>query len=99
MKKLFFVIASTIIPFSSTLAACYVNGQEVPCSQFPWWIFLVLFVVGIALFVFWLRMLIHVAKNPVLNKVVWIICMVVFSLPTAIIYYFVVKKNFNNLTN
>ena len=99
MKKITLAIISTITPFSFALATCNVNGHEVPCSQFPWWIFVVLFVIGIAFFVFWLRMLIHVVKTPVPNKVVWIICMVLFNLPTAVIYYFVVKKNFNNVIN
>ena len=98
MNKKSILSVSTILGLFSPVfaqAACYVNGQEVSCSQFPWWIFIVFFLVAIAFFVFWLKMLIHVIKNPVPNKVVWIICMIFFNIPTAIIYYFAVKRGFN----
>ncbi len=75
-------------------AACFVNGSEVPCVEFPWWIFIVFFLVLIAAFVFWITMLVHAAKNPIPNKTIWIVLMVLFALPASIVYYFVVKRGY-----
>jgi len=86
------ILAMFLFSVQSVLAACMVNGKEVPCSSFPWWIFIIIFAVAIFFFVFWLRMLIHAAKSTNPNKVVWIILIVLTQVLGAIIYYFVVKR-------
>lgn len=84
-------LATFLFMIQSVLAACVVNGEEVPCSSFPWWIFIIIFAVAIFFFVFWLRMLIHAAKSSDPNKAVWIILIVLAQVLGAVIYYFVVK--------
>jgi prolipoprotein diacylglyceryltransferase len=54
-----------------------------------------MFVFAVWSVVFWIRMLIHVAKHDVENKVVWILIIVLTGILGAIIYYFVVKKDFD----
>ena len=87
------ILATLFLTARSVFAACFVNGQEVPCSSFPWWIFIVIFAIGIFFFVFWLRMLIHAAKSSNSSKVGWIILIVLTQVLGAVIYYFVVKRN------
>jgi len=82
-----------VAQFALAAAVCRVNGKEVPCGEFPWWIFIVVFVVGILAFIFWLRMLIHAAKSTDPSKVAWIILIVFTNLLGAIIYYFAAKKS------
>ncbi|OGH73707.1 MAG: hypothetical protein A2921_03720 [Candidatus Magasanikbacteria bacterium RIFCSPLOWO2_01_FULL_43_20b] len=54
----------------------------------------VLFLVGIAAFIFWIVMLVHAASHPVENKAMWIILMVFTGVIGSLIYYFVVKRKF-----
>lgn len=101
MKKISLLsVLTSLSMFSPFLAqaACTVNGREVPCSQFPWWIFIVIFVVLIAIFVFWIMMLVHAIKNPIQNKAIWIICMIIFGIIASVIYYFAVKQSFDRST-
>jgi hypothetical protein len=97
MKKLLksglFVFGFLLLLQTVLAASCTVNGEEVPCGSFPWWIFIVFFVVGIAFFIFWVKMIIHAAKSDNPNKLVWILIIVLTGLIGAIIYYFVVKRN------
>ena len=87
------ILAMFLFSVQSVLAAaCMVNGKEVPCNSFPWWIFIIIFAVAIFFFLFWLRMLIHAAKSTNPNKVVWIILIVLTQVLGAVIYYFVVKR-------
>ena len=84
---------------------CTINGKEVPCEQLGnqlkgfVGLGIGLFIVGFAfviwMTVFWLMMLIHAAKYDVKDKVVWILLMVFTGIIGAIIYYFVVKRDFN----
>lgn len=94
-KLIILYVVFLLTPFSPVFAACVINGKEVPCSEFPWWIFVILFVVGITVFVFWLKMLIHAIKNPISNKAIWIIALIIFQFIAAVIYYFTVKKKMN----
>jgi len=85
-------------------AQCEINGQPVPCDQltesiggFLGWgiaVVVVLFLVGIAAFIFWIVMLVHAASHPVENKAMWIILMVFTGVIGSLIYYFVVKRKF-----
>jgi len=87
-------------------AKCVVNGQEVDCVELGnkikgflgWGIggFFVIIVLGIWATVFWIMMIIHVAKHDVENKAMWMILMVFTGIVGALIYYFVVKRKFNN---
>lgn len=85
-----------------TASTCKVNGQEVPCGDIGqavgFGIGLIVFflVIGIVTFVFWLWMLVHAATNPIENKALWIIIMVITGLIGSIIYYFMVKRGNGN---
>lgn len=104
MKKIL-TIFSVLLSFSSlsifriAQAACYINGQEVPCEEMPAWFgpvmaifgFVMLLILVIVL-VFWLKMLFHAISNPVPNKAMWILIIIFFGWLGALIYYFIVKK-------
>jgi magnesium-transporting ATPase (P-type) len=91
------------ISFSGT-SRCVVNGKEVPCEDviegaktgFKIFGSVILFIVvfGIACFVFWIWMFVHAISKPIQNKVVWIICFILFGIVTAIVYYFAVKRSY-----
>ncbi len=85
-------------------AKCTVNGREVPCEELGKQIkgflggglvfFLVVAAILIWAMVFWIMMIVHVARHEVQNKAVWIILMVLTGIVGALIYYFVVKRKF-----
>lgn len=97
-----------VFPFmfkaSTALAQCTVNGQEVPCEKvneaigsFLVWgsgLMLLFLIFGIVATIFWIMMIIHAASKPVEGKAAWIILMIFTHFIGALIYYFVVKKNF-----
>ncbi len=60
-----------------------------------WGIFMIAFS-AISLFttVFWIMMLIHVAKHDVENKTLWILLMVFTGVVGALVYYLVVKRSY-----
>ena len=88
---------------------CTLNGQEVDCGElwgmvkgFLGWgigIFLLFSVLGILATVFWIMMIVHAATHDIKDKTMWIL-IIVFSglvglgLIGALVYYFVVKRNF-----
>jgi Phospholipase_D-nuclease N-terminal len=80
---------------------CTVNGQSVPCAKIGGFlglglgIILFLLVISVLAFIFWLFMLIHAIKNPIVDKAVWIIILILFGILGAIIYYFAVKRSFD----
>ena len=94
MKIKLISLASLLSLFlaSSAFAQCSVNGREVPCSQFPWWIFIIFPLVMLAFSIFWLWMLIDCIKRQFNDKVLWIILIVFLNLLGAILYYFIVKR-------
>lgn len=59
-------------------------------------VILLLIAVSIVLFVFWMMMIIHAIKNPIANKTLWIIFLLVLGQVAAIIYYFAVKRDFHS---
>lgn len=81
-------------------ATCTLNGKEVPCEQvkgFLGWgvgILALFAILAIAGTIFWIMMVIHAASNPIENKAMWIIVMVLTGVLGAVIYYFVVKRKF-----
>jgi len=85
--------------FASTsqlaLAQCYLNGEEIPCSEMPGWFWGFMIgmpILGILFFIFWLVMLIDAIKNQKENKLMWILLIVLLNVLGAIIYYFVEKR-------
>lgn len=86
-------------------AKCIVNGREVPCEElgnqvkgFLGWgigIILVVLVFGILAMIFWIMMIVHAARHPINNKGVWIVVMIFTGIIGALIYYFAVKRKFN----
>lgn len=86
-------------------ATCTVNGREVPCEElaesakgfFAWGIggFLFIFALIVLATVFWIMMIVHAAKHPINNKGIWIVVMIFTGTFGALIYYFAVKRKFN----
>lgn len=86
-------------------AKCYKSGVEIPCEElvesvksfFAWGIggFLVIFTLIILAIVFWIMMIVHAARHPINNKGIWIVVMIFTGIFGALIYYFVVKRKFN----
>ena len=90
-------------------ATCRLNGQEVPCDKMlektghflGWGLGVVLLIwllfvgFGVFCFVFWILMLIHAASKPINDKVVWVLVIALTGIIGAIIYYFVVKREFD----
>jgi Phospholipase_D-nuclease N-terminal len=78
-------------------ATCTVNGQVSDCkaaSAIGLAIMLPLLILGILSLVGWIIMMTHAIQHDVPNKAVWIVLMVVFNIGW-IIYYFVVKRPFD----
>ncbi|MEK7511460.1 MAG: PLDc N-terminal domain-containing protein [Patescibacteria group bacterium] len=57
-----------------------------------WILFVVMGALGVLFFVFWVWMLIDALKNQTENKVMWVLLMIFFSLPGAVVYYIVEKR-------
>lgn len=86
-------------------AKCTVNGQEVDCVELGnkvkgilgWGIggFLFIFALIVLATVFWIMMIVHAARHPINNKGVWIVVMIFTGIVGALIYYFAVKRKFN----
>lgn len=93
--------------FVFAVGRCTVNGREVPCEELGnrfigflglglgIGLFLVFFAVAIWMTVFWIMMLVHAAKYDIKDKVVWILVIVFTGIVGAIIYYFVIKRDFD----
>src|SRR3989344_19181 len=56
-----------------------------------WGIFMVIMLAGL---VFWIVMLVHAISHDIKDKALWIILLLLTGWLGAIIYYFVVKRNF-----
>jgi hypothetical protein len=103
-------LLATIAFFSQTLiasateAVCKLNGEVVACGELAgaakgFAIFAMLIpiffgVISILCLIFWVMMLVHAVKNPIENKPLWIIIILLGNGIGAIVYYFVVKKHF-----
>lgn len=98
-----FAPAVSQVAFAAT--RCTANGQEVDCAELGnqvknflgWGIggFLVIAALVIWAIVFWIMMIVHLARHKVEDKVMWIILMVFTGIVGALIYYFVVKRKLN----
>lgn len=51
--------------------------------------------IPLAFCVFWFFMLVHALTKPIENKVVWVIVLIFLPFLGALLYYFVVKRNFD----
>jgi Phospholipase_D-nuclease N-terminal len=88
----------------TTNETCTLNGKNVDCEEMMKWattlvkkwlgIFGIIFGVLALLGVFSLWMLIHVLSNNISHKVIWALCIFFFFPLGAIVYYFVIKRNF-----
>lgn len=56
---------------------------------------MLLFAIGILCMVFWILMIIHAATKPIDNKALWIVILALTGIVGAIIYYFAVKRKFD----
>jgi O-antigen/teichoic acid export membrane protein len=105
MKKIILgALLSFVFLAKNALAVCTLNGEVVPCDQIPKWpfvllgVFFLLIMVGL---IFWVIMIIDVAKNEKNNDlIIWMLVLFFFSIIGAIIYYFVRKRGRKNkITN
>lgn len=86
-------------------AKCTVNGKEVDCAEAGaqlnglfgglFVIMIIMALIGLAGTIFWVLMIIHAASKPIENRALWIIVMVFTGAVGAVIYYFVVKREFD----
>jgi hypothetical protein len=91
---------------ASAAANCKVNGQPVDCAELGntmkgflgWGIGIMIVIAALALLslLFWILMLIHALTHDIKDKGMWVILIVFTGLIGALIYYFVVKRNFIN---
>lgn len=51
-------------------------------------------IIWLFVWIFWLRMFIHAIINPVPHKIVWILVLLFLNFIWALIYYFVVKRDY-----
>jgi predicted neutral ceramidase superfamily lipid hydrolase len=108
----YLILLLTYLTSQIALAAtqCTLNGQPISCAElgnklkgFLGWglgfgiaFFLVIFSLVIWSIVFWIMMIVHLSKNDVKDKVMWIILIIFTGIIGALIYYFVVKRKFIN---
>lgn len=93
--------------FAGSWAECRLNGRIVPCEQlagqmsgfFSFGVLMVLMIFGLGIWatVFWILMIIHVAKYQPEDQAMWIILMVFTGIIGAMIYYFAVKRNMDKM--
>jgi magnesium-transporting ATPase (P-type) len=70
-------------------------GSGLSFARSMMWFILVMAIIGLALFVFWLAMLIHAIGKKIKLKALWIIILLVFGILGAVVYYFAVKRDFD----
>lgn len=90
---------------TSSHSTCKVNGQEVDCAEMTanmkntfsvilkYWI--VLGIIGLVATIFYIWMLVHAITKPIPNKIIWILVIFFLSPIWAIVYYFAIKRHFN----
>jgi magnesium-transporting ATPase (P-type) len=100
------LVASAVLLVQRTAlaATCSLNGRDIPCDQLGegfgkaiglgFGALALFFVLTIAASIFWIMMIIHAASKPIENRPMWIVILVLTGLLGAIVYYFVVKRNF-----
>tara|TARA_B100000315_G_C14074590_1_gene362121 strand:- start:124 stop:459 length:336 start_codon:yes stop_codon:yes gene_type:complete len=97
MRRLKIVLSSFVffaLSIQPVLAQCYSNGKEVSCGDI-WWVFLIpllMLPIGLAVFVFWLIMLVDAIKYQEEEKLMWVLLIVFLGIIGALVYYFVEKR-------
>ncbi len=86
-------------------AKCTVNEKEVDCAEAGaqlnglfgglFVVMIIAALIGLAGTIFWILMIIHAASKPIENRALWIVVMVFTGAVGAVIYYFVVKREFD----
>ena len=88
---------------------CTLNGQPVPCDQLTdqfgaffvgfglvfFFFFALFFVLGVAGLALTIWMIVHAAQNEVKDRALWIVLMALLGPVAAVIYYFAVKRPFD----
>ena len=80
-------------------ANCTINGEPADCGdtlRILGYIFVPLAIIGLVMFVFWIISLVHVIKNDVNNRTMWIILLILFGGFAGIAYFFAVRRPYNN---
>ncbi len=79
-------------------ANCTINGEPADCGdtlRILGYIFVPLAIIGLVMFVFWIISLVHVIKNDVNNRTMWIILLILFGGFAGIAYFFAVRRPYN----
>jgi hypothetical protein len=84
---------------------CTVNGQEVDCAEVGKQVgnlmggalgfIVIISIIGFLSAALWIMMLIHASTHPIENKPMWILLQVFLGSLGSLIYYFAVKKPFD----
>lgn len=96
MKKIIFSLLLVLfLNFQSARAACKINGEVVSCNEVfsqlsP--IFIVMILLPLAIFAFWMWMLIDALVHDYPNKLTWIAVIFFTHIFGALFYYFLVKR-------
>jgi len=93
---------------ATSSSSCSVNGKEVDCDEMTkdigkgiksvFRMIAVWGIIGLLFTIFWIMMLVHAISKPIPNKVLWILVIVLLSPIGAIVYYFSIKRHFNQNT-
>ena len=93
-------------PTPSNGWTCTVNGRTTDCSSVKntflgvFVVLMVMFfafiaVIAIFSFVVWIIMLVHAITNPIDDKALWIVLMIIVGSLVSFVYYFAVKRPFD----
>jgi drug/metabolite transporter (DMT)-like permease len=100
-KTVLAVLGILFIASNNVLAECTLNEQIIPCDQMPKWLFLIpifIFIIAGFSLIFWILMLIDIAKNEKDNNlIIWLLVLFFFGIIGAIIYYFAIKRSRKNI--
>lgn len=97
-ESLFIGVVSILLIGAVTVIklGCIDNGKAVSCALMPIWfkiliLFIpIVFVLGI---IFWIVMFVHLWRNNIPNRFIWLIGFLGMAGVTPIIYYFVIKRS------
>ena len=101
------MLATLATPTAS--ADCTLNGQPVPCDQLTdqfgslflgfglvfFFLFALFFVLGVAGLALTIWMIVHAAQHEIKDRAMWIVLMALLGPVAAVIYYFAVKRPFD----
>lgn len=86
---------------------CTLNSVPVDCAEVTKgmknafkigiWIFLIWGILALVGFIFWIWTIIHALSNPIPNKVLWVLVLIVLGIVGSIIYYFVIIRKYKTV--